>query len=299
MQDVSIIVIGHEILEGITLDTNSHWLCEFLTGLGGKVRRVVQVPDEPEAIVAEINSCRQMEERLIFTIGGLGPTADDVTLQAVSQALSLPLEQNLEALNMVSSAYHKLHQSRIVDSEELTESRLKMCILPRGAHALRNPIGVAPAVLLEVPVGESTEPALPWEPNEPWRLSSANLLLICLPGVPREMKAVIESSLASELSKRFGKSAYMREDFLSECRDESSLAVPLNELSLEFPRVFIKSHKERFGNDVKIRLSVSCAAGDWDETRELMAKATARLSAKLAKQRILLHSLVKHQDAPV
>jgi nicotinamide-nucleotide amidase len=299
MKNASILVIGHEILEGLTLDTNSHWLCEFLTGIGGKVSRVVQVPDEPEAIVNEINTARQMDELLLFTIGGLGPTADDVTLSAVAQALGLPMEQNPEALKMVSAAYRKMYQAGLVDSEELTDSRLKMTVLPRRGQPLLNPVGIAPGVILEVVSPTSQEQALPWEMEVGGRLSSSNLLIICLPGVPREMKSIVESSLANELAKRFGNAAYMREDFISGCKDESTLSQPLAELKSEFPKVFIKSHYDRSGEDARIRLSVSCAAGSWDETRELMAKATARLSAKLAKQRILLHSMTKHQDAVV
>src|SRR5207245_2511408 len=182
MKNASILVIGHEILEGLTLDTNSHWLCEFLTGIGGKVRRVVQVPDDPEAIVNEIDGCRQMDELLLFTIGGLGPTTDDVTLASVAQALGLPLEQNPEALKMVSAAYRNMYQSGMVDSEELTPSRLKMALLPRRAQPLLNPVGIAPGVLLEVVSPSSNEPALPWEPDVGGRLSSSNLLIICLPG---------------------------------------------------------------------------------------------------------------------
>jgi nicotinamide-nucleotide amidase len=299
MKNASILVIGHEILEGLTLDTNSHWLCEFLTGIGGKVSRVVQVPDEPDAIVHEVNTARQMDELLLFTIGGLGPTADDVTLSAVAQALGLPMEQNPEALKMVSAAYRKMYQAGTVDSEELTDSRLKMAILPRRGQPLLNPSGIAPGVILEVVSPTAQEQALPWEMEVGGRLSSSNLLIICLPGVPKEMKSIVESSLANELAKRFGNAAYMREDFISGCKDESTLAQPLAELKAEFPKVFIKSHYDRSGEDMRIRLSVSCAAGSWDETRELMAKATARLAAKLAKQRILLHSMTKHQDAVV
>src|SRR5207237_1932788 len=130
----------------------------------------------------------------------------------------------------------------------LTPSRLKMAILPRRAQPLLNPVGIAPGVLLEVVSPSSTEPALPWEPDVGGRLASSNLLIICLPGVPREMKAIVESSLAEELARRFGNAAYMREDFISTCRDESLLAGPLAELKLEFPRVFIKSHHERFAD---------------------------------------------------
>jgi len=299
MQNASIIVVGNEILEGVTLDTNSHWLREFLTGLGGRVRRVVQVRDEQEVIGAEVRRCRESGELLTFTIGGLGPTSDDVTLPAVSQALGLPMERNEAALAMVTEAYRKLRERGVVATDELWPSRLKMAILPRGGRPLLNTVGTAPGVLIELAAASWEEPTAASDQSvTSVDLTGQSQVLICLPGVPAEMRAIVELSLAEDLRRRFGNAAYMREDYLTDCRDESQLASPLAEVRQEFPRVLFKSHAEQAGPDGRVRITVSSAAGSWDEVRERLAKATARLSAILARQRILLHNLDEHGSEP-
>jgi molybdenum cofactor synthesis domain-containing protein len=182
-----IMAIGHELLLGIVLDTNTHWLCRQITGLGGRVRRAALLPDDLDAIGEELQRALGHTPDLIITTGGLGPTQDDMTLQAVAGALELSLEEHPDALRIVERRYRELFEQGRVDSPELTESRRKMARLPRDALALDNRVGTAPAALIrhgKSPIGAHT-------------------------GVPSELKDIFQNSLGALLERIFGRGFYL------------------------------------------------------------------------------------------
>ena len=240
-----IIAIGNELLLGDVLDTNTNWLCKRITGVGGQVTRVAMIRDEIEDIAAEIRSALGRKPELIFTTGGLGPTGDDITLLAVAEATELPVELHAEALALVKAKYEELAEKGYVDDAALTEARKKMAYLPRGAIALRNPVGGAPGVMLEM--GESA--------------------LVSLPGVPEELKAIYGETLPPLLERIFGESYYEERELIALCGDESSLAPLLAQVVEAHPEVYIKSRARRYGAEVRILITLS-AAGDGREEVE-------------------------------
>jgi len=240
-----IIAIGNELLLGDVLDSNTNWLCKKITGIGGQVTRVAMVRDEIEAIAAEIQSALSRRPKLIITTGGLGPTGDDITMQAVAEATERPVELHAEALALVKAKYEELAEKGYVDDAALTEARKKMAYLPRGAIALRNPVGGAPGVMLEM--GESA--------------------LVSLPGVPEELKAIYGETLPPLLERIFGESYYEERELIALCGDESSLAPLLAQVVEAHPEVYIKSRARRYGAEVRILITLS-AAGDGREEVE-------------------------------
>lgn len=175
---VEIIAIGNEILWGQVQDTNTYWLVKQVTGLGGQVRQAVIVPDEPEAIVREVRGALERQPALLITSGGLGPTADDLTLPTVAEALGRPLELSPQALEMMERRYARLAELGFVADASLSPARKKMAYLPQGAVPLANSVGTAPGCLLRL--GATT--------------------LVSLPGVPGEMVSIWEESLADRKS---------------------------------------------------------------------------------------------------
>ncbi|WP_322801198.1 competence/damage-inducible protein A [Thermoflexus sp.] len=254
-----ILAIGNELLLGEVVDTNTSWLCRLLTRLGGRVRRAVLLPDEVEAIRAELEGALRRGPDLVFTTGGLGPTEDDRTLMAVALATGRPLEEHPQALQMVAARYQALAAAGYVASPELTPPRRKMALLPQGAVPLANPIGAAPGVLLPL---EQT-------------------LLICLPGVPEEMKAIVEGPLAPYLQSRLGKAGFAELRLLVDCGDESRLAPLLEEVQHRWPQVYIKSRARAFGPGVRLRIYVSAAASTPEEARALIEEARRHLEERL------------------
>ena len=269
MTTAEIVAAGNELLIGDVLDTNTNWLCKRITGLGGRVTRAVMVGDDLEAIGREIRGALGRGAEAIFTTGGLGPTADDMTLAAVAQATECPLELHDEAQEMVRRRYQELADQGFVADEALTEARRKMAILPRGAKAVFNPVGAAPAVVLEM--GDST--------------------LIALPGVPAELKGIFEGPLGQTLEALFGEGIFVEKVAIVDCQDESVLAPILRQVAEAHPAVYIKSRAKRFGPEVKLRVTLSLASHHRAEVERAIDLALGDLRESLAKVGIAIDAV--------
>jgi molybdenum cofactor synthesis domain-containing protein len=136
----AILIIGDEILSGRTQDTNSNFLAKKLTEVGVKLAEVRVVPDINEEIILAINNLRN-KYTYVFTSGGIGPTHDDITAEAISQAFKVKISVNEQAKKILSSHYSDGESS-------LNEARLKMARIPHGASLIENPISKAPGFLL-------------------------------------------------------------------------------------------------------------------------------------------------------
>jgi molybdenum cofactor synthesis domain-containing protein len=254
-----IIAIGNELLLGDVLDTNTNWLCKRITGVGGQVIRVAMVRDEIEAIATEIRGALKRSPDLVITTGGLGPTGDDITLQAVAEATDRPLEWHPEALALVKAVYEKLTEKGYLEDATLTDARKKMAYLPQGALALGNPVGAAPASVLEM--GDTT--------------------LVSLPGVPDELKGIYEETLQPILKIIFADSYYEEQAVIAHCGDESSLAPILAEVVEAHPEVYIKSRARRYGSEVRILITLSAAGGSKEEVESQIESALGELTLDL------------------
>ena len=159
-----IINTGYELLLGSVPNTNASWLCEKLTSAGCVVERITVVGDDMREIAECISGALKRRPRFLIVTGGLGPAPDDKTLLALAYALDKPLELN-------EKAYKWIKEKVAPESGELDPERLKMAHVPEGAIPLRNDVGTAPGVMLNM--GETT--------------------IFVLPGVPDEMKAMFNS----------------------------------------------------------------------------------------------------------
>ncbi len=259
-----IIAIGNELLLGDVLDTNANWLCKQITGVGGSVQRVVQVRDDRLAIVRELQSALSRSPALIFTTGGLGPTADDMTLEAVAEAVHCPLAQQPEALAMVRNTFADLAQRGYVDDAQMTPERAKMANLPHGSIPLQNMVGAAPGVALRL---ESTT-------------------VICLPGVPKELRAIYEGPLQPLVKPLFGNRAYMQQLVIAHCKDKSVLAPILKAVADRHPNVYVKSRAREYGSDVTFRVTLSAAGNSQEEVDQQLATALDDVCRSLAQAQI-------------
>jgi nicotinamide-nucleotide amidase len=269
MTTVEIVAVGNELLLGDVLNTNTHWLCKRMTELGGRVRRAVMIEDDVETIAAEIGGALARGADVVFTTGGLGPTADDMTLAAVAQALSVPLELNEEALALVLNKYVELTEQGYVECAELSQERRKMAVLPRGAQPLHNPAGTAPGVVLKV--GGST--------------------IISLPGVPEELKGIFTTSLQPVLRELLGENVFIKKVVAVRCGDESILAPIVNKVAQDNPDVYVKSVAPAFRPEKKIPIILSLAGSDQGEVEAAIEKALGELKRGLADVDISIISI--------
>jgi molybdenum cofactor synthesis domain-containing protein len=136
----AMLVIGDEILSGRTRDANMHHLAGVLTGRGIRLREVRVVADVHDEIVSALNALRGHHDH-VFTSGGIGPTHDDITADAVAAAFGVPIGVREDARRILQE-----HCDR--RGVELNAARLRMARIPEGARLIDNPVSAAPGFSL-------------------------------------------------------------------------------------------------------------------------------------------------------
>ena len=137
----ALVVIGNEILSGRTKDANVAYLARQLTALGIQLAEVRMVRDEERMIIAAVNTLRASHD-YVFTTGGIGPTHDDITCEAVARAFNRPYRLHPEAKRILERFYEGT-------GRELNEARLRMAHTPEGAVLIENPVSGAPGFRVE------------------------------------------------------------------------------------------------------------------------------------------------------
>ena len=135
----AILIVGDEILSGRTQDTNTQTLARFLGVRGIEVVEVRVVPDETDRIVEALNALRARAD-YVFSTGGIGPTHDDITADAVAAAFGAPLLEHPEALAILQARY---------PGDELNPARRRMARVPQGGTLIANPVSAAPGFQVE------------------------------------------------------------------------------------------------------------------------------------------------------
>jgi molybdenum cofactor synthesis domain-containing protein len=129
-----LLVIGDEILSGRTKDKNIGYIAEYLTAIGIDLCEVRVVADVHDEIVAALNALRH-RYAYVFTTGGIGPTHDDITADAVAAAFSVPIDYDPRAVALMRERF---------PNADLNEARMRMARIPKGAELVANPVSKAP-----------------------------------------------------------------------------------------------------------------------------------------------------------
>ena len=130
----AVLVIGDEILSGRTKDRNIGYIAEYLGQIGVDVREARVVPDVEEEIVAALDALRSRYDYVVTT-GGIGPTHDDITADAVARAFGAPIGEDPRIIAMMAERY---------GPADFTPARRRMARIPAGAELVDNPISTAP-----------------------------------------------------------------------------------------------------------------------------------------------------------
>jgi nicotinamide-nucleotide amidase len=252
-----IVAIGNELLIGKTLDTNSHWLAVQISRLGGVLRRVTIVRDRREEIGSAIGNALSRHPDFLLTLGGLGPTHDDITLSSMSRFLKRRLVLNHEAFELLRRRYLE----RFGPNVKLTPPRLKMARFPAGAKPLPNPVGTAPAPCLVV----------------------RGTTMIALPGVPKEMRAIFKGSIVPMIERLGGQHHFYEHSLLLQGIPESSLSPKIDEVMKKHPRVFIKSHPRGVEKDGSARIELHFRIGGTsaEKSKTELGRTVALMRSKL------------------
>ncbi|WP_433506457.1 competence/damage-inducible protein A [Pseudonocardia halophobica] len=176
-----IVVTGSELLTGAVRDANGPWVARELGELGFEVAQVVLVGDRPEDLAAALRQVTEGGVDLVVTSGGLGPTADDITVEIVAAFVGAELELDTAMQETIGRRVARWARRTGFAGPALDEATRKQAMVPRGAVALE-PVGTAPGLVVRRPDGP---------------------LVVVLPGPPRELQgmwpAVLEAAPFAEL----------------------------------------------------------------------------------------------------
>lgn len=232
MKKIEIIIIGNEILIGKTRDTNSSWLARRITKFGHMVTRITTIPDDIGIIATTLKESLSRSPDVIITSGGLGPTWEDLTLKGIAKGLNRELKLDKMAYGMLKRRYDNIHRRGILPVGGMTETREKMAYLPENSYPLSNPVGTAPGV--EIKEGKST--------------------IICLPGVPAELKGIVKLHVIPILKKDAG--TFMEKTLFFQGIGESEVAPMISAIQKQFPEIYLKSHP-KLTEKLDIELSIT------------------------------------------
>ncbi|WXG44816.1 MAG: molybdopterin-binding protein [Promethearchaeati archaeon SRVP18_Atabeyarchaeia-1] len=219
LKTAELIFAGNEILNGSILNTNSQWIAQVLTSIGIQIKRMDVIEDNADVIARSVNESIGRKPDYIVMSGGLGPTYDDVTLEGVAKALGRHLEVNPTALKMVRDRYILAEKAGLVKVAESERLIMKMASLPSDALPLPNPVGTAPGVMAEL--GMTT--------------------IFALPGVPVEMKAILNYSMVPWLKEHLGSVFHAEKRILVTGVGESRLGPIIEEAMNRIGDIWIKS----------------------------------------------------------
>jgi nicotinamide-nucleotide amidase len=242
----AVLCIGTELTRGELVNTNAPWLAAYLTDIGFEVIEDVVVDDHRERITATLERLGK-SVRVIVCTGGLGPTTDDITTDAVARVLGLRLvrdEASLEAIRRRMEKYGRV----------MSETNTKQADFPEGADILHNPIGTAPG----------------------FGVTLGGALAFFLPGVPREMKKMFEEQVVPRiraLAARDSHQVRLRTYGLP----ESVVGERLAGVEDAFPGVIL-GYRAHFP---EIEVKVLARASTRELARELCDRATLDVKSRL------------------
>jgi nicotinamide-nucleotide amidase len=232
MVRAEIITIGDEILYGQILDTNTQWISFELDKLGIKTIRKSSVGDSDEEITAILNESKSRAD-VVFITGGLGPTKDDLTKKVLADFFHCELELNEDALKDVTEFFLKR-------GRELSDINRGQALLPTKAQFIPNKQGTAPCMWFD----------------------EFGVIWVSMPGVPFEMKAIMENEVIPKLVSHFNtpviyhkviKTIGIGESYLSDLIQDWELSLPKHIKLAYLPSLgIVKLRLTAFGDDLEI-----------------------------------------------
>ena len=259
--DISIIVIGDELLIGQVTDTNSGWIARHVNPLGWNVKSVKVIGDNESEILKAIDEGFAQAD-LVLTTGGLGPTKDDITKEAMRKYFGGSMVYDTEVEKNVLEVVEKRH----LKINDLTAAQ---AYVPSSCRVIQNRVGTAPIM---------------WFERE-------GKVLVAMPGVPFETEQMMEREVIPQLMHHFCSDEHiMHRTFIVIDYSESALAMKLEQFENGIPESIHLAYLPRPGI-IRLRLTGRSADGD------KLAADMDRLSSQLHD--LLGNSIISYEDKPV
>lgn len=242
-----ILMIGTELLLGQINDTNATYMGQTLADNGINLFQKTTVGDNRERIVDALNLALDRSD-VVLCSGGLGPTEDDLTRECVAQVVDAPLEYHEEIFDLITAMFARYNI-------QLTENNKKQALVPKGGTVIDNPNGTAPGLMVECDRG----------------------MIFCMPGVPRELKPMLEDSIIPTLRDRFELDSLIHYRVLHICGiGESRIDDIIGDLmtDLENPKVGV------LASPAKVRVRISAKANSKSEANALIDPVDAVIRSR-------------------
>ncbi len=257
---IEILCVGNELLSGITLNSNAHWLAEKIAGVGGTLKRVTVVGDDLGEISTAIRESLARNPDILITTGGLGATYDDLTLEGAALALGRKTVLDERAVEMLRKSY----SVRGLDYE-LIEARLKMAKIPEGSTPIQNLLGSAPAVFIQ----------------------AGNAKIFCLQGVPSEMKSIFEEKILPLVREGVGKFVAEEINYSVRGVTEAVIAPALLRIVESHPKdsIYLKTHPRGYyrKKTPQIRIQMISRGNDKKEVKKRLSAIAKVIEKELAR----------------
>jgi molybdenum cofactor synthesis domain-containing protein len=250
---VEIFAIGNELCYGRIYDTNSFWIAEQVTQLGAAVRRITCIPDNLSIICDSIREAVNRNPHFIIVTGGLGPTTDDLTIEALSRVFNLEIITSREILEIMA-------ERRKVPVEQLAPNLVRMARSLKGAECLPNPMGWAPVTIIK----------------------SGDVTVFTLPGPPQEMKVCFMEHLAKRIKEKTGCESESRRVIVR--MFESEVSPLTDEIMKAMPHTYLKPLVSEFQMDRGLPVDIVVFAENGEACRKKMEEAIKRLGELVAQK---------------
>lgn len=221
-----IITIGDELLIGQTLDTNSSWIGSELSQIGFDVCRITSIHDRRDDILGAFNEAFVRSDVTLIT-GGLGPTSDDITKNLLCEFFNTRLVMNKAVLSMIEEMVRKRDMP-------MNENNRRQAEVPESCRVLLNATGTAPGMLFE----------------------KSGKIFVSMPGVPYEMKYIMNEHVLPELKERFTSQVILHRNIMTYGEPEARLAEMLTDFEKGLPGE-IKLAYLPSGGIIKLRLTAT------------------------------------------
>lgn len=243
-----IVMIGTELLLGQIIDTNAAHIGKVLAENGIDLYQKTTVGDNRGRIMQSLDAALDRAD-VVLTSGGLGPTEDDITRDCIAELTGRPLEFRQDLYDQLAARFARMRRS-------MSGNNKKQAYAPRGAHAIENTNGTAPGLRVETERG----------------------VIIAMPGVPRELYAMLERDVLPYLRERFGLTGLLRYRVLKVCgMGESSVDASIGDIIQELanPKVGLLASPDA------VRIRVSAKADTVERAEALISDAESRIRERL------------------
>ncbi len=222
---VHILTIGDEILIGQIINTNAAWMGEYMTTRGAQITGITTVADQKKSILAGLEYALSLADVVLIS-GGLGPTKDDITKKTLADYFGAEMYFHQETYDSILSLFARF-------GKPSTEAHKEQAFMPKGAEILKNKKGTAPGMWFE----------------------KDEKIIVSMPGVPYEMKYLMEYEVGTKLFERFSISPTIYRTIMTAGEGESRIADKISNITDKFPSHFKLAFLPNLGT-VRLRLGV-------------------------------------------